>query len=117
MKGSYVINIGKLLLQFISKENAGQLTLNSLEVGKVVSGRHSLPFFITWPPDKKSPMSSTRDHVYVVSLHSGRTAAERGAYSTSESKVLTVIRQKSRVEDEGGGRLNSRLRNQSTVCS
>jgi hypothetical protein len=44
MKGDYVINIVTLLLQFIPKENAGRLTLDSLEVERVVSGGHSLPF-------------------------------------------------------------------------
>jgi len=66
----------------------------------MVSGRHSLPFFITRPPDKNSPMSSTRGQVYVVSLHNGHTAADIEACSASESKVLAVINQKSRVEDK-----------------
>lgn len=100
MKGAYVINIVTLLLQFIPKENAGRLTLDSLEVERVVRERHSLPFFITWPPDKNSPISSTRGQVYVVFSHNGHTAAEIEVYSTSESKVLTVIKQKSHVEDK-----------------
>jgi len=100
MKGAYVINIVKLLLQFMPRENAGRLTLNSLEVERMVSGRHSLPFFITWPPDKNSPMSSTSGQVYVISLNNGHTAAEIEAHGTSESKVLTVVNQKSRVEDK-----------------
>jgi hypothetical protein len=76
-----------------------------LGVERVVNGRHSLPFFITWTPDKNSPISSTRCQIYVVSLHNGHTAAETEAYSTSESKVLTVINQKSRAQDKRGGRL------------
>jgi hypothetical protein len=45
-------------------------------------------------------MSYTHGQVYVVSLHNGHTAAEIDAYNTSESKVLTVIKEKSRVEDK-----------------
>ena len=67
MKGVCVITTVKLLLYFIPRENAGRLTLNSLEAERMVSGRHSLPFFIIRPPDKNSPMSSTCGQVYVVS--------------------------------------------------
>jgi hypothetical protein len=89
-----------ILLNCCCRENAGRLSLNSLEVDRVVSGRYSLPFFITRLPDKNSPNSSTRGKVYVVSLHNGHTAAETQACSTSKSKVLTLINQKSRVEDK-----------------